>query len=243
MRMTVLATLAAGLLASEAQAQGKAKPQQPPATQAPAQPPAAAPLQLQTDEEKTIYAFGYNLGKGLVPLNLSAAEFELLQRALADGRASTPPAVELEQYLPRVQVLARSRQAQVNEAYLEKAAQEKGAVKLPSGLVYRELKAGTGASPRPTDTVSVHYRGTLINGEEFDSSYRRNQPAEFPLNGVIKCWTEGVQKMKVGTKAKLTCPAKMAYADRPPSGSKIPPNSVLEFEVELLDIPGNTQRR
>jgi FKBP-type peptidyl-prolyl cis-trans isomerase FkpA len=81
-----------------------------------------------------------------------------------------------------------------------------------------------------------------MSGEEFDSSFKRNQPAEFPLNGVIPCWTEGVQKMKIGTKAKLVCPAKSAYGDRPPPGSKIAPNSVLEFEVELLAIPGNTAR-
>ncbi|MDC0706920.1 FKBP-type peptidyl-prolyl cis-trans isomerase [Stigmatella sp. ncwal1] len=231
--------MAAGLLASGAQAQGTPKAPPP----APAQPPGAASSALDSDDAKTIYAFGYNMGQGLEIFGLSAAEFEIFQRALIEGNAGTPPAVEVDQYAPRLQALARTRQAKVGEIVLEKAAQEKGAVKLPSGVVYKELKAGTGPSPKATDTVSVHYRGTLTNGEEFDSSIKRNQPAEFPLNGVIKCWTEGVQKMKVGTKAKLTCPTKTAYADRPPTGSKIPPNAVLEFEVELLGIPGDTSRK
>jgi FKBP-type peptidyl-prolyl cis-trans isomerase FkpA len=117
---------------------------------------------------------------------------------------------------------------------LAAAAKETGAVKTESGLVYRILKEGKGASPSATDTVRVHYRGTFTNGKEFDSSISRGQPAEFPLNRVIKCWTEGVQKIKVGGKAKLTCPADIAYG---PSGrGPIPPNSVLLFEVELLDI-------
>jgi FKBP-type peptidyl-prolyl cis-trans isomerase FkpA len=117
---------------------------------------------------------------------------------------------------------------------LAAAAKETGAVKTESGLVYRMLKEGKGASPSATDTVRVHYRGTFTNGKEFDSSYSRGQPAEFPLNRVIKCWTEGVQKIKVGGKAKLTCPSDIAYG---PSGrGPIPPNAVLLFEVELLEI-------
>jgi FKBP-type peptidyl-prolyl cis-trans isomerase FkpA len=142
-----------------------------------------------------------------------------------------------------VQTLARSRQGKANDTFLQRAAQEKGAQKLPSGVVYRELQAGSGPSPKATDTVSVHYRGTLMTGEEFDSSYKRNQVAEFPLNGVIPCWTEGLQKMKVGGKAKLVCPASKAYGERPPPGSKIPPNAVLQFEVELVGIPGNTSSK
>jgi FKBP-type peptidyl-prolyl cis-trans isomerase FkpA len=115
------------------------------------------------------------------------------------------------------------------------ASKEKGAVVTPSGLVYRSLIDGKGTSPAATDVVKVHYRGTLANGTEFDSSYKRNQPAEFPLNGVIPCWTEGVQKMKVGGKAKLTCPPAIAYGDRG-AGGVIPPGATLTFEVELLDI-------
>jgi FKBP-type peptidyl-prolyl cis-trans isomerase FkpA len=104
-----------------------------------------------------------------------------------------------------------------------------------SGLVYRSLTEGKGASPAPTDTVKVHYRGTLADGKEFDSSYKRGEPASFPLNRVIPCWTEGVQRMKVGGKARLTCPAKIAYGDSG-AGGVIPPNATLTFEVELLDI-------
>jgi FKBP-type peptidyl-prolyl cis-trans isomerase FkpA len=116
------------------------------------------------------------------------------------------------------------------------AEKETGAVRTDSGLVYRMLAEGKGQSPTADDTVRVHYRGTLTSGKEFDSSYKRGQPAEFPLKRVIKCWTEGVQKLKVGGKAKLTCPANLAYGDREVGGGLIPANSVLVFEVELLGI-------
>ncbi|KNZ31022.1 MAG: peptidylprolyl isomerase [Methylibium sp. NZG] len=115
------------------------------------------------------------------------------------------------------------------------AAKETGAVVTASGLVYRSLKDGTGASPAATQTVKVHYRGTFPDGKEFDSSYARGTPAEFPLNRVIKCWTEGVQMMKVGGKSKLTCPASIAYGEKG-AGGVIPPNATLQFEVELLGV-------
>jgi FKBP-type peptidyl-prolyl cis-trans isomerase FkpA len=122
-----------------------------------------------------------------------------------------------------------------SKAFLEKAASAPGAIQTPSGLVYRELRAGTGTSPLPTDTVKVHYRGTLTDGKEFDSSYKRNEPATFPLNRVIPCWTEGVQKMKVGGKSELVCPAGIGYGAQgmPPD---IPGGAVLVFEIELLGI-------
>ena len=108
--------------------------------------------------------------------------------------------------------------------------------KLPSGLVYESLKDGNGASPAATDVVRVHYRGTLADGgKEFDSSYKRGEPTEFPLNRVIPCWTEGVQRMKPGGKAKLTCPASIAYGERG-AGGVIPPNTTLNFEVELISV-------
>jgi FKBP-type peptidyl-prolyl cis-trans isomerase FkpA len=122
-------------------------------------------------------------------------------------------------------------------AVTEAAAKEAGAVVTPSGLVYRSLKDGTGASPTASDKVKVHYRGTFPDGREFDSSYKRNEAIEFPLSGVIKCWTEGVARMKVGGKAKLTCPPNIAYGERGFSGV-IPPNATLLFEVELLGING-----
>ncbi len=119
---------------------------------------------------------------------------------------------------------------------LKAAAAEKGAEVTPSGLVYLSLKEGKGASPTAADVVQVHYRGSLVGGSEFDSSYKRGKPAAFPLSGVIPCWTEGVQKMKVGGKAKLTCPAAIAYGPRGAGGGAIPPNATLHFDVELLDI-------
>jgi FKBP-type peptidyl-prolyl cis-trans isomerase FkpA len=121
------------------------------------------------------------------------------------------------------------------KVYLDKAAAEPGAIRTPSGLIYRELTAGSGPSPKATDTVKVHYRGTLVDGTVFDSSYDRNEPAEFPLNQVIRCWTEGVQKMKVGGKSRLVCPASIGYGERgsPPA---IPGGAALVFEIELLEI-------
>lgn len=104
-----------------------------------------------------------------------------------------------------------------------------------SGLIYQSLKEGSGASPAASDTVRVHYRGTLADGREFDSSYKRNEPTEFPLNRVIPCWTEGVQLMKPGGKARLTCPPAIAYGDRG-AGGVIPPNATLQFEIELLSV-------
>jgi FKBP-type peptidyl-prolyl cis-trans isomerase FkpA len=121
---------------------------------------------------------------------------------------------------------------------LAKAAAEKGAVVTPSGLVFRSLKDGSGASPMATDTVKVHYKGTFPDGREFDSSYKRGEPTSFPLNRVIKCWTEGVQLIKTGGKAKLTCPSAIAYGERGAGGGEIPPNATLVFEVELLGING-----
>ena len=118
---------------------------------------------------------------------------------------------------------------------LASAAAEPAAVVTASGLVMRTLKAGKGPSPAATDVVKVHYRGTFPDGREFDSSHKRGQPASFPLNRVIKCWTEGLQRMKVGETARLTCPAAIAYGERG-AGGEIPPNAVLRFEVELLAI-------
>ena len=124
-----------------------------------------------------------------------------------------------------------------SDAALVSSSKEVGAVVTKSGLVYRSLKDGTGTSPAATDKVKVHYKGTFPDGKEFDSSYKRNEPTEFPLNRVIACWTEGVKMMKVGGKAKLTCPASIAYGERG-AGGVIPPNATLVFEVELLAING-----
>ncbi|MBI2726409.1 MAG: FKBP-type peptidyl-prolyl cis-trans isomerase [Polaromonas sp.] len=123
------------------------------------------------------------------------------------------------------------------DAAIAAATREAGAKVTASGLVYLSLKEGTGAKPAASDSVKVHYRGSFPDGREFDSSYKRNAPTEFPLNRVIPCWTEGVQLMKVGGKAKLTCPAAIAYGERG-AGGVIPPNATLQFEVELLAING-----
>ena len=121
------------------------------------------------------------------------------------------------------------------DAALTAAAKEPGAKVTASGLVIRTVKAGTGAQPTATSTVKVHYKGTFPDGKEFDSSYKRGEPIEFPLNGVIKCWTEGVAMMKTGGTAKLTCPSSIAYGARG-AGGVIPPNATLVFEVELLGV-------
>ena len=137
---------------------------------------------------------------------------------------------------PALLLFALSAQAQTDPA-LAAAAKEPGAVVKPSGLVFLSQRDGSGASPGATDTVRVNYRGTFPDGREFDSSYKRGEAIEFPLDGVIKCWTEGVQLMKVGGKARLTCPPGIAYGTRG-AGGVVPPNATLVFEVELLGIKG-----
>jgi len=209
--------------------------------------PAAAPAQAtpappaaMTDEEKTLYALGLVMQRSLRQFDLTAGEMEIIGRALRDAAAGTP-AVELTEWGPRIEPLARARALRVitreketAAAYVAKAAAERGAVQSPTGLVYQEVTAGTGASPKATDTVKVQYRGTLTDGTEFDSSYARNEPVEFPLEGVIPCWTEGVQRMKVGGKARLVCGSDLGYGDD--GNQAIPGGAALVFEVELLDI-------
>jgi len=193
----------------------------------------------KTEDEKTIYALGLSLGRSIKSYDLTQAELEILKKGLTDSATGTKPAVEAEKYLPKLQLLAKGRQDRVGKRFLEDAAKEKGAVKLPSGVIYKELVAGKGQSPKATDTVRVNYRGTLTNGTEFDSSYKRNSPAEFPLKAVIPCWTEGVQKMKVGGKAQLVCPSDKAYGEQG-SPPVIPPGATLLFEIELLGILSQT---
>lgn len=214
-----------------------AKPK--PATAAKAKPaPAAAAL--ATDDQKAIYALGLSVHRNLAQFDLSAAEMEIIKRALSDASAGKP-AIEINEWGPKIEPLARSRAERVVErekvagmAYLAKAAAVPGSIKTETGLVYRELTPGTGPSPKATDTVKVHYRGTLVNGSEFDSSYKRNEPAQFPLNQVIKCWTEGVQKIRAGGKSLLVCPSEIAYGDR--ARPTIPAGATLIFEVELIEI-------
>lgn len=198
--------------------------------------------QPQTEDQKTLYAIGVLVGKQLDVFGLSPAEFAMVKQGLDDTAAGKKLAAEPEPYQAKINQLAQARmkvtaekQKEKSKTFLEQAAKEKGAQKSPSGLVYVSIQEGKGAQPKPTDTVKVHYTGTLTDGKVFDSSVKRGQPAEFPLNQVIKCWTEGVGKMKVGGKAKLVCPSAIAYGDegRPPT---IPGGATLVFDVELLDI-------
>lgn len=183
------------------------------------------------------------VGRNLAALNLTPSELEAAKRGLADAATGKTPIVDLQTYGPKLQAMAQSRMASLSQgekdkgkAFCESAAKDAGASTTPSGLVFKTVQPGNGGSPKATDTVRVHYRGTLIDGTEFDSSIKRGQPAEFRLNEVIPCWTESVQKMKVGGKARLVCPSEIAYGDRgsPPT---IPGGATLVFEVELLEIP------
>lgn len=202
---------------------------------------AAAATGQQTDEQKTLYALGAAVARNVAPFDLTEEELKHVQAGFADG-AMKKDVGDISAYFPKIQELQNDRIAKSSEVekkageeYLAKAAGEQGAKQTPSGLVYKEIKAGTGPSPAATDTVKVHYHGTLQDGKVFDSSVDRNEPATFPLDGVIPCWTEGVQMMKVGGKSRLVCPSAIAYGDRgaPPD---IKPGATLVFDVELLGI-------
>jgi len=196
---------------------------------------------LITDDDKIIYSLGLSMARSLGQFSLSPAELEIVKQALTDS-ANGKPAINIDEWGPKIQGLVQARAAKVAEkekaaarAFVAQNASAPGAVSSDTGMVFIPITPGNGASPAATDTVTVHYRGTLINGTEFDSSYKRGEPAKFPLNQVIRCWTEGVQKIKVGGKAKLLCPSDIAYGDqgRPPT---IPGGALLVFEIELLGI-------
>jgi len=206
---------------------------------APSAPPAPTP---KTDDEKTLYAIGVAVNRQVEVFHLTPAEIDLVAAGFRDAAAGKSQ-VKIEEKMPDIQKLAMAR-AQAASAgltakgpeYLEKAAKEAGAVKTETGLVYISLAEGTGDSPKPTDQVKVLYTGKLVDGTVFDSSAKHGgQPVTFPLNGVIPCWTQGVQKMKVGGKARLVCPPEIAYGDAGAPGA-IPPKATLDFEVELLEI-------
>jgi len=212
------------------------------ATPSPAASTAAAAGTLTTEEDKTLYALGLALGLNITDFGLSARDLEIVKRGLADAASGATQEVDIKVYGPKVRDLAMAKAKERAAAetaraavFVEQTLKEAGAVKTPSGMVFIEQKKGTGASPKPTDTVKVHYKGTLVDGKTFDSSYDRGEPAQFPLNGVIPCWTEGVQKMAVGGKAKLVCPPALAYGERG-SPPVIPPGATLVFEIELLEV-------
>lgn len=203
---------------------------------------AAAAPEPTTEEQKTFYSLGLALSQGVSEFNLSPEELELVKDGLTDGVLRKTPKADLQTYGPRLQGLQKTRataaaavEMKAGQAFVDKAAAAPGATKTASGLVITTLKPGTGGSPKPTDRVMVHYQGTLTDGTVFDSSVQRGAPVNFALNGVIRCWIEGLQLMKVGGKSRLVCPADLAYGERgvPP---RIKPGATLVFEVELLDI-------
>jgi FKBP-type peptidyl-prolyl cis-trans isomerase FkpA/FKBP-type peptidyl-prolyl cis-trans isomerase FklB len=198
--------------------------------------------QPKTEDEKTVYFLGVMMSRSAVDLALNDAEKDLMLQGLSDALAGKEQKLDMATYRAKLQELAQARQQIVLEkeriettAFLEKAAQAKGAKVTESGLIIVDEKSGNGATPGPTDTVKVHYHGTLRDGTVFDSSVQRGEPLEFPLNRVIPCWTEGLGLMKVGGKSKLVCPPEIAYGDRgaPPS---IPGGAALTFDVELIAV-------
>jgi FKBP-type peptidyl-prolyl cis-trans isomerase FkpA len=202
----------------------------------------AAGPELKTEDQKTLYALGLVISQNLASFNLNASDLEPVLAGVSDGVLKKDFKVDVQTYAAKISQLQASRagaaaavEKKAGQAFLDKAAAEKGATRTPSGLIITTLKPGTGSSPKATDKVKVHYHGTLTDGTVFDSSVQRGEPITLPLNQVIKCWTEGVQMMKVGGKSKLVCPSDIAYGDqgRPPT---IKPGATLVFEVELLEI-------
>jgi FKBP-type peptidyl-prolyl cis-trans isomerase FklB len=206
---------------------------------------AADPAKLPDDKSKASYTFGYRIGtnmKGQAPQGIDPATFA---RGIQDGMSGAKPALneqEMGAAMNKFQEAAAKKQQAAGEAagkrgeaYLAANKSKPGVKVLESGVQYKVAKQGEGKSPQPTDTVSVHYRGTLVNGTEFDSSYQRGEPATFPVNGVIRGWQEVLPLMKEGDKWEIVIPAALAYGDRG-AGSAIGPNETLLFEIELLSV-------
>jgi FKBP-type peptidyl-prolyl cis-trans isomerase FkpA/FKBP-type peptidyl-prolyl cis-trans isomerase FklB len=197
---------------------------------------------LDNDEQKTLYAIGIALSQQLKQLGLTEEELHSVQAGIADGAMKRTEKVDMQAYGPRIQEWAQARLTKAAEGeraagaeFAKKAAAEAGVTKTASGALVKTLQAGSGATPKASDSVRVHYHGTLVDGTVFDSSVDRGQPVVIPLGGVIKCWVEGVQQIKVGGKARLVCPPDTAYGERG-SAPMIRPGATLVFEVELLEI-------
>ena len=199
---------------------------------------------INNDEQRVSYGIGRQMGDQLGASNIPDLDIDLVVAGLRDAFAGQPSQVAETELAAAFQVLQGKMQAQAEQAakqagqagadYLAQNAQRDGVVTLPSGLQYEVISEGTGATPTASDTVRTHYEGTLINGEVFDSSYKRGQPAEFPVGGVISGWTEALQLMKEGAKWRLYIPSELAYGAR--AAGNIPPHSTLVFDIELLKV-------
>src|SRR3989454_10228853 len=202
---------------------------------------AAAP-EPTTDEQKTLYALGLAISQSLGTFSLSESELDLVKSGITDGVFKKRPKVDLQTFGLKISELQQARASVVAEAekkvgaaFLAKAAAESGAKKTESGAILTTIKEGNGATPKVMDTVKMHYLGTLIDGTVFDRSAKQGEPATIRVNEMSKCWMEGMQQMKVGSKSKLVCPSSLAYRDKglPPL---IKPGATLVFEIELLEI-------
>jgi FKBP-type peptidyl-prolyl cis-trans isomerase FkpA len=200
------------------------------------------PPALETDEQKTLYAVGVAQANKLRGIRFDEAELVYVKAGFGDRLVGEDSRVDLSVYMPKANTLLLTRYSDVIEtekregqAFCEAMAKEEGAQLTASGAIYFEIEAGEGPSPEADDTVNLHYHGTLRNGSVFDSSVNRGKPTRFNLGRVVPCFSEGVQAMKVGGKAKLVCPAETAYGDRG-SLPKIPRGAAIIFEVELLEI-------
>lgn len=206
-------------------------------------------VSLDTEKAKVGYAIGFNMGQNLRSIK-DEIDLGVLLQGMNDGIAGDDKAQMTQENMQNVLVEFQKKQRELfdqkrkasgeknkveGEAFLKENAKKPGVVTTASGLQYKVITQGTGPTPKATDTVKVHYRGTLIDGTEFDNSYKRGQPATFALNRVIPAWTEGVQLMKVGSKYMIFAPSNIAYGERG-AGQIITPNAVLIFEVELLGI-------
>lgn len=198
---------------------------------------------LSTEDEKAFYSIGYNWASKLKTFNLSEGEIKAMLKGVATSSKGDKAEVDIQTYTSKVNKMLQSRMTSVSVLTKEKGKKfiaeylknNSKAKQTKSGLAYEVIKEGTGKSPKATDTVEVHYHGTLISGDVFDSSVQRNKTIEFPLNRVIKGWTEGLQLMKEGGKIKLIIPSDLAYGDNG-SPPKIPGGSTLIFEVELFKV-------